>query len=309
MKLFSQIRQPAFLLLVTLLASYKASAITVPSPLVDTQWLANNLNHVVMLDIRYDLDSFRTGGHIPGAVLLRWRKVASQREIDGIKLTGMLLDKDAFEQLMSTKGVKNDSAVIIVSNGNFGGAVMAARLYWTMKYYGHDNLAILDGGTAKWVAEGGKLDLGRNRPEKSEYQVAAERPAILATRADVSQAIEDNNVQLIDVRRLRAYVGLTYSGPNRKGHIPTAKHWPVSTTVNTSGIATFYAEQAKPVAELFGIDSQKTAIAYCWQGNLASITWFVMHELLGNEKARLYDGSIGEWRQHLELPFTKMKIE
>ncbi|RKZ85015.1 MAG: hypothetical protein DRR19_16925 [Candidatus Parabeggiatoa sp. nov. 1] len=309
MRLFSPIRKPAFLLLVTLLASYKASAITVPSPLVDTQWLANNLNNVVMLDIRYDRDSFRTNGHIPGAVLLRWRELASQREIDGIKLAGMLLDKKKFEKLMSKKGVKNDSAVIIVGSGNFGGAVMAARLYWTMKYYGHDNLAILDGGTAKWVAEGGKLDLGKNWPASSEYKVTTERRKILATRADVSQAIKDNHVQLIDVRGLPSYLGLTYSGPNRKGHIPTAKHWPVSTTVNTSGIATFHVEQAKPVADLFGIDTQKSAIAYCWHGNLASITWFVMHELLGNEKASLYDGSIGEWVQHQELPFTKMKIE
>jgi thiosulfate/3-mercaptopyruvate sulfurtransferase len=313
MKLFYPIKKPAFLLIfiVTLLASHKAAAITVPGPLVDTQWLANNLNNVVILDIRYNPNSFRTGGHIPGAVLLRWQKVASKRQVLGIRLTGMLLDKDQFERLMSKKGVTNDSAVVIVNNGNnLGGPVMATRLYWTMKYYGHDNLTILDGGTAKWISEKREVEFRINRPARSEYKVTTERPEILATQAEVSQAIKDNNVQLIDVRRLRHYLGLTYSGPNRKGHIPTAKHWPISTTVNTSGIATFHPGPInEQVANQFKIDTQKPTIAYCWQGNLASTTWFIMHELLGNDKTRLYDGSITEWAQHRELPFTKMKIE
>jgi thiosulfate/3-mercaptopyruvate sulfurtransferase len=340
MPLFSQIRKTVIFVIffVTLLASHATLAVTLPSPLVDTEWLAKNRESVVILDIRDNADSFHkrskrgkaavnpcgvrrhdvnrpVAGHIPGAVLLRWRKIVSKRKVDGMKLSNMLLDKKPFEKLMSKKGLKNDSTVVLVSNGEGPkDVIITTRLYWTMKYYGHKSLAILDGGTKKWIAERRKVVFKKNRPPRSNYKVTKELKRILATKDDVAKAIKNDPVQIIDNRALQDYIGLTfsehYTSPDRKGHIPTAKNWSVATLFNTRGIATFHPTQVvSQVANLLGIDTQKPSIVYCWSGGMASTSWFIMHELLDNNNVRLYDGSLNEWTKHKALPMVTMEIE
>ncbi len=312
-------------------------AIQVPSPLVDTAWLAENIDKVVLLDVRNDVKSFekrdkgtgavnpcgvgqkkgpvKVAGHIPGAVLVPWNKVTTKRKIEGKEIKVLLPSKDTFERLMQKSGVNSDSAVVITSKGK---AVihtsLAARLYWTLKYFGFDNVALLDGGTAQWIKNKHKVEFGKSRAEKGNFTATAERKEILATTDDVMKLSQDQgDGQLVDSRSTAEYLGLTASGKfvaaGVKGHVAGAKSFPVDLFANALGPATVYdKKRLQTVAELMGLDTGKPTIAMCNSGVFSSLAWFVMHELEGNEKVRIYDGSMHEW-SHMGNPVVSMKIE
>jgi thiosulfate/3-mercaptopyruvate sulfurtransferase len=302
--------------------STMAQDLQVPGPLVDTAWLEQNLNQVVVLDARKDTQSFirkssagevggvqacgasaggsAVSGHIPGASLVDWKEYAVKEKVGGIELQDMVPSKADFEKLMQQSGVNQGSAVIIANSGaDINEVAFATRLYWTMKYFGHDNLALLDGGVAKWGAEKRKIEYGRTKPAKGDWQATAERRELLATLDDVNRNIQDGDAQLVDIRTPDFYLGLT-SKPEKvaqKGHIPGAKNMPYQVLVKEgSSGSTFYSiDELRRVATELGVDPSQPVTAHCNTGHLASSAWFVMHELLGNEDARLYVGSMNEW--------------
>jgi thiosulfate/3-mercaptopyruvate sulfurtransferase len=330
------------LILILWLAGAQAASVNVPGPLVETDWLEANLDQVVLLDVRHNVESFHkrankgggpaglqvcgarskekaplvVSGHIPGAALVPWKEVREKRKERGVELKGMRPSREAFEKLMQKAGVNRDSAVVITSEGqNPKQVIHTTRLYWTLKYFGHDNVAVLNGGTAKWMKEKHKIEHGKSRPERGDFAVSAERSELLATTNDVLKAMEAGKPQLLDVRGQDQYLGLTYYPkfvkPKAKGHIPGAKNYPITLLVNSAGpVATFYsAEDVRKVSNLLGIDLSKPTIAYCNSAAMASLGWFVMHELLGNEKVSLYDGSMHEWSMDPKRPLVAMKIE
>lgn len=315
-----------------------------PGPLVDTQWLADNLSKVVILDVRENEDSFEkkaeppqqlpvnpcgarkspedkpfiVSGHIPGAVMVPLKEVVVKRKVGDVELKAMLPTKENFDKLMQKSGVNNDSAVVITSLGMTPNDMMiTTRLYWSLKYFGHDNVAVLNGGTAQWVKDGRDTEYGKSEPKKGEFKATAERQEMLATAADVMKVVKGENKteQLIDVRGEDLYLGLTYPAkyvqPHGQGHIPGAKNFPVYFMTNAAGpIASIYnKENILKVAEVVGVDLTKPTIAYCSTGVQASVGWFVWHELLGNKNVRLYDGSMHEWSMNADNPVTAMKVE
>lgn len=317
------------------------AAIKVPGPLVDTQWLADNLDDVVVLDVRKDTESFSerpkgrgvvnpcgpggksadkplvVAGHIPGAVLVPWKEVTGKRTLEGVAIKGVLPEKEKFEALMQDSGVSNDSAVVITSKGQTPvHTALAARLYWTMKYFGHDNVALLNGGTAQWLTDKQKVKYGRSRASKGEFAVSEERTDLLASIDDVVGLSEGEGgaEQLVDVREKDVYLGLTRSRkfvpPEGAGHIAGAKNLPISFMANTMGpAATFYSkEQMEQVARLVGVDTGRTTTTYCNTGVMASLGWFAWHEIMGNKNVRVYDGSMHEW-SNTGRPVVAMKIE
>ena len=315
-----------------------AHAIQLPGPLVDTEWLADNLDNVVVLDVRTSKASFEkkrrsaeavnpcgvgkkkaapviVSGHIPGAVLVAWKDVRENRKISGAELKGLVLNKSAFEKLMQKSGVNNDDTVVITGGGQSPSEVLVAtRLYWTLKYYGHDNVALHDGGMMDWIIKKQKVQYGKSRAKKGNFKASGPRSELLATAEDAAKAIEDEEIQLVDSRNIEDYLGLTYhrklTSPDRKGHIPSAKLWPITTLVDTKGTATFNSlDEIREVAALMKVDVNKPTITYCWSGGQASLSWFVMHELLGNTNARLYDGSLHEWSQNSSRELTTMQID
>jgi thiosulfate/3-mercaptopyruvate sulfurtransferase len=292
------------------------AATAVPGPLVETDWLAANLDNVVILDVRKNVASFTqpaklakdkktgkltikaVGGHIPGAHLIDYKKVRADRKIDGKKVTGMLPEQTDFEKLMRAAGVNTDSAVLIVSEGMSNeDMTMATRLYWELKYYGHDNMAILNGGTAQWLVDGRETTLAVAAPAEGNWAASARRDDILATSDDVAAALGKGDTQLIDNRPISLYLGTwKKSYVYDTGHIPGAKSFPNELLTSAAPPARFPAvEQLHQLYQAMRLNEQAPSISYCNSGHLASGGWFIQHELLGNKNVKLYDGSMHEW--------------
>ncbi len=329
----------AFSLLMLLFLSLSAYATQVSGPLVKTDWVAENIKQIVILDVRGKPLSFEkkaraskaavnpcgvaskkkapviVSGHIPGSSLVLWKDVTEKRKADGTELKALVLSKPAFEKLMQKSGVNNDSAVVITGMGQSPKDVLlATRLYWMMKYYGHDNVAILNGGVKKWITEKRKVEYGKSRPKKGNYKAGEPRAELIASSEDVAAAVKSGDVQLVDARELQDYLGLTYhrkfTVPDRKGHVPGAKMLPATTLVDTKGTAVFHPmDDIKQLSTVLGVDVNKPSITYCWSGGLASLDWYVLHELLGNKQTRLYDGSMHQWTRKKENPMVSMKME
>ncbi len=317
MQSFKQIVKPAVLFTALGLATFSAQAMQVPGPLVNTGWLAQHLNNVVILDARKNTNSFihhgkggKVFGHIPGAIMVDWKKIAPTQKGH---LHNELPSKRAFEKLMQSKGVNKGDAIVVSNRGQNGKEVaFATRLYWTIKYFGYDNVALLDGGTAKWAAEKRKVEYGRSKPGKGNWRAAAERRELLASIDDVQKAV-DTKGQIIDPLPMPLYLGLKLKKGVvlKKGHIAGAKSMPFGVLVHGGpGGATFYSRpELKKVSSAVGINLNKPAITHCNTGHIASLGWFVMSELLGDKKTRLYDGSMEEWSADPSRKVVSFRME
>jgi thiosulfate/3-mercaptopyruvate sulfurtransferase len=305
------------------------AAATLPGPLVETDWLAANLDKVVVLDVRSDPASFTAqaklakdkktgklrivavGGHIPGARLIDYRKVRAKRKSGDLKLVSMLPEAADFEKLLRTAGLDRDSAVVVVSKGlNNDDMTMATRLYWQLKYYGHDHMAVLNGGMAQWLLDGRAISTDATQPGNGNWRAGEGRAAILASSDEVAAALKADAVQLIDNRPLSFYLGTAKkSYVHAKGHIPGAKSFPNELMTSTSAPARFpAADQLRQLYGAMNLDAGAPSITYCNSGHLASGGWFIQHELLGNPNARLYDGSMHQWTLE-QRPVKAMVME
>ena len=323
-----------------LLLAANSYAGVLPGPIVETEWLSKNLYKVQILDVRTNPKTFKKKAKKPAVnpcgvggaasktpvcghietdqkkiALVKWKKVQSKAKgASGIKLNMMNLTKDKFASLMEKSGVSNATAVVITNNADSPADVMlATRLYWTMKYYGHADVAILNGGTYKWISEKRDISTDKSKAKGGEYKVTAGNPAILAKMEEVTEAIQ-GEVQLVDSRPVSDYLGLADADKlvTRAGHIPTAKNWSIDTNLKIADTITFQtADNAKAAAAALGIDTSKATITYSDTGGLASLGWFVLHEVIGNKNTKLYDGSLNEWTQTdaTTAPLITMKME
>jgi len=307
----------AAIFLSTTLIAAPACAASLPGPVVNSQWLVSHLDDVTILNVRSDVDAFTgtseyetnaktgaktlvsVGGHIPKALLVDFDKARATRTIDGRKVEKLLPDRAAFESLMQDSGLAADRPIVITSNGQTADEVdMAARLYWSLKFYGARDLAILDGGDAGWLAAGQTLTSDRPLVEKGDWKATTERRELLAETGDVEKAATAK-VQLVDARPLPQYAGLSFKKPlvTAAGHVAGARNLPTDVHTKAVGGAQMFLSPAeyRGVMTLQAIDPAMPSISYCNTGHLASGAWFVMSEILGNPQVRLYDGSMHEW--------------
>lgn len=306
-----------------------AHAVQVPGPLVSTDWLASHQADVVILDVRNDTKSFTVkpefrkdkktgkrklitvGGHIPGATLVNYKQVRARRKIDGKEVTRLVPVGADFETLMKQSGVNQDSVIVIVSKGHDNSDLtMATRLYWTLKYYGHDNMGILDGGMAQWLTESRKAVTSTTKPATGNWRAGEGRSEILATTSDVEAAMKAGSSSLVDNRPISQYLGTwKKSYVYDKGHIPGAKLFP-NELMNSAGMPAKFlpADELRQLLQAMGIDTEVETITYCNSGHLASGGWFIMSELLGNKNVKLYDGSMHEWTLN-KLPTRAFEME
>ena len=291
-------------------------ALQVPGPVVDGEWLARNKAEVTVLDIRPDQKTFLTapqfqtdkktgkkvlvelGGHIQDAAPIDNASVRVERSIKALKVKFMLPQRDDFEKLARQWGVRQGRPVVIVAAGQHPADMNeAARLYWQFKVYGEDNIAIVDGGTAAWLAEGRDITTAPTSVVEGNWSAKPERTEMVATSEEVEKAVAGKGVQLVDARNASQYLGLSKKDMvSGYGHIPGAKNVS-SELLTTDGTATRMLSLAtyRDIYKASGVDPQAPVITYCNTGTLAAGNWFVLSELLGNQHTRLYDGSMHQW--------------
>ncbi|WP_313404339.1 sulfurtransferase [Aeromicrobium sp.] len=259
--------------------------------LVNADWVEDHLDDpkVVLIEVDEDVEAYDKG-HIPGAVKLDWKKDLQ----DGVRHD--FISKDRLEKLLSEKGVSNDDTIVFYGGNNNW---FAAYAYWYLKYYGHQDLRLLDGGRKKWELDSRELTAEVPEREATTYTAQEPREDIRAYRDDVLSAIGSQN--LIDVRspdefagRLLAPAHLPQEAAQIGGHIPTAGNVPWSKAANDDG--TFKKdEDLKELYANAGLDEGKDTIAYCRIGERSSHTWFVLSEILGYKNVKNYDGSWSEY--------------
>ena len=291
-------------------------ALQVPGPVVDGPWLAKNKAEVTVLDVRPDQKTFLTpakfetdkktgkkvlvqlGGHIQDAAPVENSSARTERSIGANKVKFMLPQRADFEKLARQWGVQQGRPVVIVAAGQHPADMNeAARLYWQFKVYGEDNIAIVNGGTAAWLAEGRDLSTEPSKALEGNWVAKPERKEMVATSDDVEKAIADKSAQLVDARGTAQYLGLSKKDMVLGyGHIPGAKNVS-SELLTTDGDATrmFSLATYRDIYKASGVDPQAPVISYCNTGTLAAGNWFVLSEVLGNKQARLYDGSMHQW--------------
>ncbi len=301
----------SFFTTVLLLSYVPAMALELPGVLVDTNWLAEHGKEVVLLDVRKTV--VKDSPRIPNATLVPWGKVRAKKHEDGMDLIKMLPRKQDFEKLMQQLGVNNNSTVIITSPANDASNVfLGTRLYWQLKYFGHDKVALLNGGNAKWFKEKRAQSNHSAAIKEGNFSAQAEHKELLATTADVQKSLGKKHITLIDARPQDMYLGLFYkkSYVYAAGHIPGAKSADGDIFLQHGTVKTFHqAEKIKQALQAKGIKSENETIAYCNSGHLASGLWFIEHELLGNDKAKLYDGSMHAWTKDNKRQVVSMKME
>ena len=293
-----------------MLISLPVYALDIPSPLVETEWLGSNLSNIVLLDVRkkFKDDTKR----IAGATIVPWGKVRAKRTIKGVDLIKMLPEKKDFENLMQSVGVNNDSIVVITSESiDSDTTFFGTRLYWQLKYFGHENVALLQGGNAKWFKEKRSLSTKNPANKKGNFKASKEDKTILATTADIEKALADKSITLIDARSEDMYLGLfNKSYVSGAGHISGAKSADGAIFLKHGKVKTFHkSEKIKTALLAKGINPEANTIVYCNSGHLGSGLWFIEHELLGNKNASLYDGSMHEWTKDNAHSVVSMKVE
>jgi thiosulfate/3-mercaptopyruvate sulfurtransferase len=273
-----------------------------PNVLVDTDWVAQYLNDPQVRIVESDEDVLLYEvGHIPGAVKLDWH--TDQQD----PVVRDFVNKTGFEQLLAARGIANDTTVVFYGDRNNW---YAAYTYWLFKMYGHADCRIMNGGRAKWEAEG--RELVRDTPTYPSTTYHAQEPD-LTLRAFRDQVLVQMQAgrPLVDVRSPQEYSGellhmanYPQEGAQRGGHIPTAKNIPWGTAANADG--TF--KSASELREIYGgkgITPDQPVIAYCRIGERSAHTWFVLNQLLGYPDVRNYDGSWTEWGSLVRAPIER----
>lgn len=275
-----------------------------PDALVSTEWVAENLNNanIRLIESNEDILLYDTG-HIPGAVKIDWHVDLND------PITRDYIDRKSFEKLMERNGISNDTTVIFYGDKNNWWATYA---FWVFQLFGHTNAKVVDGGRAKWIAEGRATTREVPKYAASNYK-AKERndEPIRAFRDDVLVHVKAGK-PLVDVRSTKEYTGELLHMPDypqegalRGGHIPGAKSVPWARAANSDG--TFKnADELKAIYEgEIGLKKGDDVIAYCRIGERSSHTWFVLTYLLGYKGVRNYDGSWTEWGNAVRLPIER----
>ncbi|MFT4164735.1 MAG: sulfurtransferase [Microlunatus sp.] len=266
--------------------------------LVDADWVAQHGAdaNVVLVEVDEDTTAY-DGGHIAGAVKIDWKTDLQ----DPVRRD--FVNKEQFEALLSARGISNEDTVVLYGGNNNW---FAAYAYWYFKLYGHNDARLLDGGRKKWELDARELTTETVTRPATEYKASEPNLDIRAFRDEAVAAI--GKLSLVDVRspdefagRLLAPAHLPQEQAQRGGHIPTAINVPWSKAANDDG--TFKSDEA--LTELYGsagLDFDRDIIAYCRIGERSAHTWFVLHELLGKENVKNYDGSWTEYGSLVGVP-------
>jgi thiosulfate/3-mercaptopyruvate sulfurtransferase len=268
-----------------------------PEALVSTEWLAAHLDdpHLRVLDSSYkqpgvvptarqDYDS----GHIPGAVFFDIDDVADP----GTTLPHMIPSAKRFAGKMAERGIGNDDRVVVYDTV---GLSSAGRAWWMLRLFGHDNVALLDGGLPKWKAEGRPLEIAVPKIPSRRF-AAYFRPELVRDRAAVWANIDGRAEQVVDARSAGRFEGTaeeTWPG-RRRGHIPSSLNLPFDRVTDPQTRTLKSEQELRRLFAEAGVSLDRPIVTSCGSGVTACAVAFAAH-LLGHPGAAVYDGSWSEW--------------
>ncbi len=276
-----------------------------PEVLVDTEWVSKNTpsEKIQLVEVDYDPVNGYQKGHINGATLIWWK-----RDIND-PITRDIISKKQFEDLMKRNGITKDSQVVLYGDFNNW---FAAFVFWIFKYYGHENIKIMNGARKKWELEKRPYTIEEPKVTSTVYVAQPPNEGLRAYLFDVKRAINKHDTVLVDVRSPKEFTGEITAPPEypmehaqRGGHIPGANNIPWATAVNDADGTFKTYEELKQNYTPKGVTTDKDVICYCRIGERSSHSWFVLKYLLGYPQVRNYDGSWTEWGNMIGNPVEK----
>jgi len=271
--------------------------------LVETQWVEDHLDDDAIRIVEVDENpALYADAHIPGAIGFDWKRDLQ----DQVKRD--FLGPQEFGELFGGRGISNEHTIVLYGDRNNW---FAAYTYWYLKYYGHHKVKLMNGPREKWISEGRATSTDVPQAEAQTFSAQDGDESIRAKREEVFAALGEDK-SLVDVRspqefsgELIAMAGYEQEGAQRGGHIPGAASVPWAQAVQEDG--TF--KSADELRELYTgkgvLGSSPDVIAYCRIGERSAHTWFVLHELLGEDSVKNYDGSWTEWGNLVDVPIEK----
>ena len=272
--------------------------------LVSTDWAVQHLQDKDKRFVEVDVDTTQyEAGHLPDAVAFNWQSQLQD------PVARDIISKENFEKLASDAGITPQTAVVLYGDNNNW---FAAYAFWLFKYYGHQDVRLIDGGRKKLLAEGRQLTTDKLSYARANYKVTQVHPELRADRDYIRQRLDKvgNGFALVDVRSPAEFVGDVIAPPGmtetaqRPGHIPGAANVPWASAVAEDG--TFKSvEELRKIYTGKGASGDKEVVAYCRIGERSSHTWFALKYLLGYHNVRNYDGSWTEWGNLGGAPIAK----
>jgi len=276
-----------------------------PEVLVDTSYVKSVLGHpdVRIVEVDYDPTANYNQGHVPGSVLIDWRKDIND------PVARDLVSREGLEHLFGRLGISNGHRIVLYGDFNNW---FAAFSFWVFKYYGVENVVLMNGGRKKWLLE--DLPVTKDVPSHPAATFHAKAPdeTIRVYLDYVRQVLPMHDKVLVDVRGPKEFSGEILAPPEyptehaqRGGHIPGAKNIPWAQAVNDADGTFKSVEDLRALYQGKGVTADKEVIAYCRIGERSSHTWFVLKYLLGYPNVKNYDGSWTEWGNLIRTPIEK----
>jgi len=264
-----------------------------PEALASTDWLQTHLGddniRIVDCTVSFINPNSYNEGHIPGAVSL---DVIRQISNPKGRVRLLILPESQFEEVMGKLGIGDNTTVVVYDA--FGGS-WAARLWWALRYYGHDNVKILNGGLGKWKAEGRETETKASVPTPAVFK-ATTQPSLISDLEDVKQAIKQENIYLVDGLNVEHHLGKKPFGPTLAppGHIPTAINIPGPSNISKEDGLFLSPVALREHWSILKASPEDKIITYCGAGYYGAFDLFALYQL-GYKRISLYDGSWVEW--------------